>query len=74
MKGFLTCGGEEGSGQVVGVGEPWEDAWGWGPAEQVQLPIHVQFVRLHLHLLFTRRRETKHDQMEAPSYSPHQQS
>lgn len=47
----LTCGGEEGSSQVVGVREPREDAWSWRATEQVQFPIHVQFVRVQLHLL-----------------------
>lgn len=47
----LTCGGEEGSCQVVRVGKPWEDPWSWGSTEEVQLPIHVQLVRIQLHLL-----------------------
>lgn len=46
-----TCGREEGSCQVVRVGEPWEDSRSRGSAEQVQLPIHVQLVRVQLHLL-----------------------
>ena len=43
----------------MGVGEPWEDPLAWGTAEEVQLPIHVQFVRVQLHLLLygDRRRD-----------------
>lgn len=53
----LTCGGEEGSCQVVRVGKPWEDPGSWGSTEEVQLPIHVQLVRIQLHLLNPREVE-----------------
>ena len=35
----------------MGVGEAGEHPWSWGPAEQVQLAVHVQFVGIQLHLL-----------------------
>lgn len=47
----LTCGGEQGSCKVMRVGEPGEDSWAWGSAEEVQLPVHVQLVGIQLHLL-----------------------
>lgn len=47
----LTCGGEERSCQVMRVRESREDSWGRRPTEQVKLPVHVQFVRIQLHLL-----------------------
>lgn len=50
-RALLTCRREEGSGQVMGVREAWEDSWSWGSTEQVQLPIHVELVRIQLHLL-----------------------
>lgn len=33
------------------IGKPWEDSRSWGSTEEVQLPIHVQLVRIQLHLL-----------------------
>lgn len=54
-----TCGREEGSRQVVGVGEPRENSRSRGSAEQVQLPVHVQLVRVQLHLLELREKEKR---------------
>jgi len=47
----LTRGGEEGSRQVMGVGEPGEHPLARGSTEQVQLPVHVQLVGIQVHLL-----------------------
>lgn len=55
----LTCGGEEGSCQVMRIGKPWEYSGSWGSTEEVQFPIHVQLMRIQLHLLKPQEAESK---------------
>lgn len=44
------------------VGEPRENSGSRRSAEQVQLPVHVQLVRVQLHLLEMQEREGERDE------------